>query len=237
MVHSRKAYVCVMQLHGDVSREELEKAIGEFSGDIYQRPPVRSHVRRALRIRHVYRLELLEIEGRYVLLYIESDPGTYMRKLCWDMGLRLGVGAHMRELRRVAAGPFDENHGLVMLQELSEATYLWRTEGKEDLLRKAVLPGEYAACGLPKVVLRDSAVESVTNGAQLAVPGIAMYSSDLVRGSMVAMFTLKGELVGIGQALMAADELSKADKGLAVRPVRIVMERGVYPRMWRRRGQ
>lgn len=233
VVHSRKAYVCVMLLHGDVRPELLREAVKEFEGDIYQRPPVRSHVRRALRVKHVYRIELDEVEGRYALLYVESDPGTYMRKLCWDLGLRLGVGAHMRELRRVRTGPFDEDHNLVTLQELSEAVYRWKTEGKDDALRRVVMPGEYAVCELPKVVVRDSAVESLANGAQLAVPGIAMYTDDIARGSTVALMTLKGELIGLGKALMASEEVGKADHGLAVKPFRIIIERGRYPRMWK----
>jgi len=79
-----------MQLHGDVSADELKAVASEFTGPIYQRPPVRSNVRRALRIRNVNSIEVLEVRDRLVLMKVESDPGTYMRKLCWDMGLVLG---------------------------------------------------------------------------------------------------------------------------------------------------
>jgi predicted rRNA pseudouridine synthase len=233
VVHSRKVYICVMQLHGDVSKDRLREVVKEFTGLIYQRPPVRSNVKRALRVRNIYSMELLEARGRLALLRVESDPGTYMRKLCWDMGLVLGIGAHMRELRRVKTGPFDEDHGLVTLQQLSEAVYRFKVEGKCDYLRNVVMPGEFAVCELPKVVLRDSAVESVVNGALLAVPGISLLTSDVKAGSQVAMMTLKGELVGLGEAAMGADEIMRSEKGIAVKPKRIVMPRGVYPRMWK----
>jgi predicted rRNA pseudouridine synthase len=222
-----------MQLHGDVSADELKAVASEFIGPIYQRPPVRSNVRRALRVRNVNSIEVLEVRDRLVLMKVESDPGTYMRKLCWDMGLVLGVGAHMRELRRVRSGPFTEEKGLVTLHQLSEAIYRLHEEGKDDLLRKVILPGEVSACELPKLVLRDTAVESVVNGAYLAVPGVAMFSEDLKRGSTVAMFTLKGELVGLGEALMDAAEVEKAERGIVARPTRIVMPHGVYPRAWK----
>lgn len=236
VVHSRKAYVCVMQLHGDVSEKKLREVAEEFTGTIYQRPPVRSNVKRALRTRRIFSLEVLEVRGRLALLRVESDPGTYMRKLCWDMGLVLGVGAHMRELRRIKTGPFDEDHNLVTLQELSEAVYRFREEGKDDYLRRAVLPGEVITCELPKVVLRDSAVESVVNGAPLAVPGISLLTPDVKAGGRVAMLTLKGELVGLGEAVMDAKEVMERDKGIAVKPTRIVMPRGIYPRMWKSKG-
>ncbi len=231
-MHSRKAYVCVMQLHGDVSPDNVRSVALEFVGTIYQRPPVRSNVRRALRLRRVYSIDVLEVSGRLVLMRIESDPGTYMRKLCWDMGLVLGTGAHMRELRRVRSGPFSEETNLVTLHRLSEATYRWKEEGKDDLLRQIILPAEVATCELPKIVLRDSAVESVVNGAYLAVPGVALYTNDIKKGSTVALFTLKGELVGLGLSEMDASEIGRSGHGVVARPTRIVMPRGVYPRTW-----
>ena len=237
VVHSRKAYVCVAQLHGDVSPDQVKSVASEFVGTIYQRPPVRSNVRRALRQRRVFSLEVLEVSGRLVLVRVESDPGTYMRKLCWDMGLVLGVGAHMRELRRVRSGPFREEVNLVNLHQLSEAVYRWREEGKDDLLRQAVIPCEVSACELPKVVLRDSAVESVVNGAFLAVPGVALYTDDVRKGSTVAFFTLKGELVGLGQASMDAEEIGRSEHGIAAKPTRVLMPRGVYPRSWGKAGR
>lgn len=221
-----------MQLHGDVSAEEVRSAASEFVGAIYQRPPVRSNVRRALRVRRVYSLDVLEVSDRLVLMRVESDPGTYMRKLCWDMGLVLGVGAHMRELRRVRSGPFREEVNLVTLHQLSEAVYRWREEGKDDMLRQAIMPCEVSACELPKIVLRDTAVESVVNGAFLAVPGVALYTDDVRKGSTVALFTLKGELIGLGQASMDAEEIERSDHGIVARPTRIIMPRGVYPRAW-----
>ncbi|MGC9072340.1 MAG: RNA-guided pseudouridylation complex pseudouridine synthase subunit Cbf5 [Acidilobus sp.] len=232
VVHSSKAYVCVMQLHGDVGLEEIKSVASEFTGTIYQRPPVRSNVRRALRLRSVFSIDVLETRDRLVLLRIESDPGTYMRKLCWDMGLVLGAGAHMRELRRIKSGPFTEDNNLVTLHQISEAVFRWREEGKDDMLRKAIMPGEVVMCEMPKIVLRDTAVESVVNGAYLAVPGIAMLTDDIKRGSPVAMFTLKGELVGLGEAIMDASEVIKSERGIAAKPKRIVMPHGVYPRAW-----
>ena len=142
----------------------------------------------------------------------------------------------MRELRRIRTGPFHEDRGLVTMQELAEALYRWRVEGKEDLLRRYILPGEYTVCGMPKVVLRDTAVESVVNGAILAVPGISMIQEGINRGDLVALHTLKGELIGLGRALMSTREVLESERGEAVKPERIIMEPGLYPRAWRRRS-
>ncbi len=236
VVHTPKEYVCVMQLHEPVEEKRLIEAIRVFTGTIYQRPPLRSSVKRSLRTKTIHEIELLEYTGKYALMRVLCDPGTYMRKLCHDIGLYLGVGAHMRELRRTKSGPFREAHGLVRLQDLSEALYRWKEEGKEDLLRKYILPMEYAASHLKKVVIRDSAVDAIAHGAHLAVPGIVMLHRDIKRGDTVAIFTLKGELVALGRAEMDAEQIAKAQKGIAVKIQRVVMKPGVYPKMWKRRS-
>ena len=236
VIHSSKEYVCVMQLHSPVPEERLREVLREFEGRIYQKPPVRSSVKRALRVKTVNRIELLEYTGKYALLHIDCEAGTYMRKLCWDVGLVLGVGAHMRELRRVRTGPFHEDRGLVRMLDVAFALLRLREEGKDDLLRRAVLPGEYSVCHLPKVVLRDSAVESVVHGAVLNIPGVSMVQDTVEKGRTVAMLTLKGELVGLGEALASAGEIIEKERGPAVKPKRIIMEPGLYPRMWRRKA-
>ncbi|GAB6148773.1 RNA-guided pseudouridylation complex pseudouridine synthase subunit Cbf5 [Stetteria hydrogenophila] len=236
VVHSSKEYVCVMQLHRPVEEERLREALRLFEGRIYQRPPLRSSVKRSLRVKRVDEIELLEYDGeRYALLRIACEAGTYMRKICWDVGLVLGVGAHMRELRRTRTGPFSEARGLVTLQEVSEALYRLRVDGKDDLLRRVVLPGEYSVCHLPKVVVRDTAVESLVHGASLAVPGVVMLHEDIKRGETVAVLTLKGELVALAEAVMTSEEVMQEERGEAFKLKRVVLEPGLYPRAWKQR--
>jgi len=222
-----------MQLHKPVPEDRLISVIKQFIGVIYQKPPVRSSVKRSLRRKRVNTINLLEYTGKYALLHVDCEAGTYMRKLCWDIGLILGVGAHMRELRRVRTGPFHEDRGLVRLQDLAEALYRWRSEGKDDLLRKYIMPGEYIVCGIPKVVLRDTAVESIVYGAVLAVPGIALIQEGIKRGDIVALHTLKGELIGLARALMSSSEVLESERGEAFKPERVIMEPGLYPRAWK----
>jgi len=237
VVHTGKEYMCVMQLHSPVAEEELRRVLGLFVGEIYQRPPLRSSVKRSLRTRRIYEIDLLEYNGRYALMRVYCEAGTYMRKLCHDAGLLLGVGAHMRELRRTKSGPFREERGLVRLQELSEALYRWKSEGSEDLLRSYILPVEYAVAHLPKIVVRDTAVDAIAHGANLAVPGIVRLHDGIEKGDLVALFTLKGELVAVGTAQMTSREMMEAKHGIAVKTRRVVMKPGVYPAAWKRKKE
>ena len=171
---SDKEYVAIMQLHKEVSRERLLEVIREFTGRIYQRPPVRSSVKRSLRIKRVYEIKVLEIDYPFILMRIRCEHGTYVRKLIHDIGEVLGVGAHMRELRRVRTGPFKDDNTLVTMHELSEAIYIARELKDDSKLRSLILPMEYGISHLPKVIIADGAVEALTHGADLAVPGIML---------------------------------------------------------------
>jgi H/ACA ribonucleoprotein complex subunit 4 len=237
VVHSTKEYVCVMQLHKPVDEDRLREVVKEFTGRIYQRPPVRSSVKRSLRVKRIDEIELIEYDGRYALLRVSCEAGTYMRKLCWDMGLVLGVGAHMRELRRTRTGPFHEDRDLVRLQDVAEALYRLREEGKDDLLRKVVLPGEFSVCHLPKVVVRDTAVESIVHGASLAVPGVVKLHEGIRPGDTVALLTMKGELIALATAEMSSERILEERRGIAFKPRRVILEPGLYPRAWKKRGQ
>jgi len=230
-----KEYVMVVQLHQPVSENKLREVFSKFVGEIYQRPPLRSSVKRTIRIRRIHYIDLIEYNGKYALVRVRCQAGTYMRKLAHDIGLILGVGAHMRELRRTRTGPFKEDETLVKMQDLSEAIYMWREEGDERYLRRIILPVEVAVSHLPKIVIRDTAVDAIAHGASLAVPGITRLTNNIVKGSLVAILTLKGELVALGEALYGADQIASMNKGIVVKIKRVYIEPGIYPVAWRKR--
>lgn len=236
VIHTIKEYVMVIQLHAPVDNDRLRKVLKYFTGVIYQRPPLRSSVKRVIRTRRIHYIDLLEHSDRYVLVRVGCEAGTYMRKLAHDIGLLLGVGAHMRELRRTRTGPYKEDETLVRMQEVSEALYLWRNKGDERYLRKIILPVETAIAHLPKIIIRDTAVDAIAHGAHLAVPGIARLTRDVAPNKTVAILTLKGELVALGTALKNAVEIANMKKGIVVKTKRVYMKPGIYPAVWKKRG-
>jgi len=228
---SGKEYVCVMRTHADVEESRVVEALGLLVGEIYQRPPVRSSVRRRLRTRVIYRIDYHEGDGRNWLFRVACQSGTYIRKLCYDVGEILGCGAHMQELRRSRSGPFTEAD-LVSMYDLSEALDLLKEEGDEAMLRQVIRPMEDALGLLPKIWVRDSAVDALCNGAALAMPGVLRLSTGIEKGSMVAVLTQRGEAVALMGAEASTEEIMGAEKGIAARPLRVIMRRGTYPRMW-----
>ena len=138
----------------------------------------------------------------------------------------------MRELRRTRAGPFTEQSGLTTLHDLSAAEEEFE-KGNELPLRHIIRPMELALLPFPQIILRDSAVDSICHGATLAIPGIAKVETSVEKSKPVALFTLKGEAVAIGRALLSVKDIADQDKGLAVRAERVLMERGTYPALWK----
>ncbi len=228
---SVKTYVGVMHLHGEVELGDLYSTVAQFEGVILQVPPVKSAVKRRARKRRVFYFKILEIAGRDVLFETMVEAGTYIRKLCHDIGVALGVGANMKELRRIRAGAFSEGTA-VTLHELKEAWEYYKATGDEILIRKAIRPVEEAVRNLPKVYVKDSAVNSLSYGANLGVNGVAMVEESVYAGSLVAVMTLKGELVALGVAHMDAEDMVKLTDGEAVDIERVIMPRDVYPKTW-----
>lgn len=227
-----KEYVCLMELHGDVDDDQLEKVIKEFVGPVYQMPPVRSAVKRALRVRTIYSIKVLERQGKYVLMRVDCEAGTYIRKLCHDIGEVLGCGAHMRELRRTRAGPFKEGSGNMKLHDLLDAITFWKESGDESLLREVIIPIEEALWEFPKIFMRDSAVDAICHGANLASPGVLRVEGEIKAGDNICFMTMKGELIGLGRAMLSGEEILKSDHGIVANTERIVMQPGTYPKGW-----
>ena len=228
-----KEYVCLMTMHKEMPEDQVYEIFDQFTGKIYQTPPVKSAVKRELRVRTIYYATIYEIKGKDVLFRVGCEAGTYIRTLCHDIGEALGCGAHMAELRRTRAGPFNErNDELVNLHDLTDAYHFWVEDGDESYLRNAIKPMEVAADHLPQIFIKDSAVEAICQGAKLAAGGISMLSKGIKRGDLVAIKSLKGELVASGIALASTEEIMNADSGLVVDTNKVFMDTGVYPKGW-----
>ena len=220
-----------MQLHEKVPEEFLREVCQSFVSEIYQMPPVRSAVKRRLRTRRIYYLEISQIVDKFVLMRVGCQGGTYIRKLCHDIGLILGVGANMKELRRTRSGPFKEET-LVRLDELHAAAYAFFELGKEEHLKRIIQPAERAFDHVAKVFVRDSAVDAICHGAGVTAPGIVKLSKGICSGMLVAIFTLKGEIIGVGQAVSNTRKILTMNSGICVKTDMVYMEIGTYPRLW-----
>ena len=232
MLAGDKEYVGVLELHQDVPDARVREMFRRFTGRVYQTPPVRSAVKREMRVRTIYEFDLLERGGRLVLFRTRCESGTYIRTLANDLGEALGVGAHLADLRRTRAGPFTEAHAHPLI-DLQDALSFWREDGDEAALRALVLPMERMLDHLPKIVVKDTAVDAICHGADLAVPGVASMNPSVKKDDLVAIFTAKGEGVALAHALLTSSQVDSAKKGVVADTKRVLMEPGTYPKGWK----
>jgi H/ACA ribonucleoprotein complex subunit 4 len=233
LLYGPKEYHALGRLHSLPSPEKLKNVLKEFTGEIFQKPPQRSAVLRQTRTRNIYELELLEQKERLMLLRILCEAGTYIRKLIYDVGEILGPGATMIELRRTRVHQFTENSKLVTLHQLANAYSIWTEKKDDSKLRDLIRPIEHALSEIKSVVIRDSAVDALCHGAQLAIPGVLEVSSDLKKDDLVAIYTQKGEVVALAKTLLPIEEIKENTKGYAFETKRIIMTANTYPKRWR----
>jgi H/ACA ribonucleoprotein complex subunit 4 len=227
-----KRYVGLVALHGSVPTRDLDRMLVEFTGPIYQTPPVRSAVKRERRVRTVHRLTRIESEGTHHLLDVVADSGTYVRTLAVDLGEALGVGGHLVELRRAATGPFDEASG-VTLSGLADAVATHR-EGDPGPLLAMLHPIEQVWKEFPSIVLKDSAASAVAHGAGLASGGILKVLRPFAADARVALLDRDGALVATGVALHASEEIHRVRHGWVVTGTRVFVDPERFPALWQR---
>ena len=233
LLYGPKEYHAIGRLHSLPSPEKLKKVLEEFTGEIYQKPPQRSAVLRQTRTRTIYELELLEQKERLMVLRVLCEAGTYIRKLIYDIGEILGPGATMIELRRTRVHQFNENSKLVTLHELENAYSLWTEKKDDSKIKELIRLIEHAFSEIKSVIIRDSAVDALCHGAQLAIPGILEASPDLKVDDLVAIYTQKGEIVALAKTLLSLEDIKEKTKGYAFETKRIIMSPNTYPKKWR----
>lgn len=223
-----KEYICLMHIHKPLTEQEIREGMEDFIGKITQLPPIRSAVKREKREREIYYIEILEINNQDILFKVGCQAGTYIRRLCDDFGKKLGTGAHMQQLIRTKAGPFkfEKAHSL---HEIKDA-YEFYKAGNEEQLKKILLPVEFGSSHLLKIWVFDNAVDTLCHGADLSIPGISKLNSEVISGNLIAIMSLKNELIALGEAKLTADQIMKQQKGIAVKIKKVFMEPGTYPK-------
>ncbi|GLT95870.1 hypothetical protein SLE2022_135280 [Rubroshorea leprosula] len=230
-----KEYVCVARLHSKVPDvAKVARALETLTGAVFQRPPLISAVKRQLRIRTIYESKLLEYDAdrHLVVFWISCEAGTYVRTMCVHLGLILGVGGHMQELRRVRSGISGERDNMVTMHDVMDAQWVYDNYRDESYLRRVIMPLEVLLTSYKRLVVKDSAVNAICYGAKLMIPGLLRFENDIEVGEEVVLMTTKGEAIALGIAEMTTAVMATCDHGVVAKIKRVVMDRDTYPRKW-----
>lgn len=210
-----KAYEGVMKLHGEISDAKVKAAFKKFTGVIEQLPPKISAVKRVVRKRKIYYFKFLKREENKVWFRVKCQHGTYIRKLAFDVGEYLKVGAHMWRLRRIESGAFTEKD-VVSLDDLKKNYKKFLKTKSERFVRKIIRPIEDSVLHIGGVWIDDRVLKPLKNGSPIFVPGITK-TTKFDKKEWIAIFDSKNRLCAIGKAAMSSAQIKKVKKGLAVK--------------------
>lgn len=230
-----KEYIGIVRLHSAIDNAGvLLKAVETLTGALFQRPPLIAAVKRQLRIRSIYESKLIEYdEDRHLgIFWVSCEAGTYVRTLCVHLGLLVGTGGHMQELRRVRSGILTENENMCTMHDILDAQYSYDSTKDETYLRRIVMPLEVLLVNFKRVVVKDSAVNAICYGAKLMIPGLLRFADGIDVGDEIVMITTKGEAIAVGIAQMTTSVMATVDHGVVCKIKRVIMDRDTYPRRW-----
>lgn len=194
----------------NIGVNEIKMAILSFTGRIQQTPPIysaikqngkrlyqyaRAHKKVEAKRREVEitELEVLDIDIPWVHLKIACSKGTYIRSLAFDIGEKLGCGAHLFSLRRTRIGPFRWEDSL----SLQKITDIQANGG----IKSVLLPVEKAIGHLPSVVVSDSFAEKVKDGIPLKSSSVLAVEGDIKADQTISLKDRKKQIIAIGKAL------------------------------------
>ena len=222
-----KEYACIMHIHKDVAERIIKKTLMDTIGIVTQMPPVKSAVKRQLREREIYDIKILEIKKKDVLFIASVQAGFYMRKLCSDIGEKLGCGAHMAKLIRTRAGPFVLEESFC-LEQINQFYQKYNETQDETFLRKILVPMEDGLKNTPKIIVGDKSIYSLCNGVPLYPPAIVKFTDDIKKGDIIAVLSIKGEFVAIGESYLDAEDLKKVRNKKVASINRVLMKTDTY---------
>lgn len=193
-----KTYEAVMHIHRDFDQNELKEAVKSFTGKIIQKPPVRSAVSRVPRERDIYSFEIHRIQGRDVSFRVRCQAGTYIRKLCSDIGEKMGSGAHMKSLIRTRIGPFS----------LKECVNLEALE-KNPEKHLISLETAFQRIGIKRIFLKEYSARKILNGSPV-FPDHVQKADRFQKGEQVGIFSGR-KLIALG-VTTGGKSIAKTDR-------------------------
>lgn len=228
---ARKVYVAEIELEEDNTEEDIITQLKSFEGINTQTPPEKSAVKKEPRERELYSAEFLEKQENKILVRLTCESGFYVRVLARQLGEKFDTEAEMTELRRTKQGNLDIEDTYT-LQNLVDAYHFYKQDQDPESLEEILQPIEQAVQHLKKVVIKDTAVNAVANGADLGVNGISKLQDGIKEEETIAIMTLKGELVSLSQAEMTSQEMYDAVQGTAATLEKVFMKPETYPKNW-----
>ena len=201
----------------DLHREQIDVLLPQFMGELKQIPPMYSALKRdgkplyeyaragitlerEARTITIHELKILDYQSPFLSIHVRCSKGTYIRTLGEDLGLALGCGAHLSELRRTAVGS---------LRVTNAITLAALTQESENLRAQHLQSVDALISNCPKIMLNEQLATRFMHGQRLSLSkeGVALP----VDQGRVRVYGASDQLLGTGQiqefAVLAPERL------------------------------
>ena len=122
---------------------------------------------------------------------------------------------------------------MVTMHDVKDAQWHYEQYGKEEYLRRVIMPLEILLTTYPRIVVKDTSINAVCYGAQLMLPGVLRYESNIECGQEIILISTKGEAVALAIAQMTTSTIATCDHGIVARTKRVIMDRDTYDKKWK----
>lgn len=213
-----------------IGRDEIERVIKLFTGNIQQRapkysaikvngkalyksarrgepcnPPVRSVV--------IHSIEIKTYQPPFLRLTVACGKGTYIRSLAHDIGTELGSGAYLSSLRRTSVGKLKLEAALSLDDVQRHAD--------EDSLSRALLKTE-DVIDLPALIVADNFAKRVRHGALPNRGDISRIQGTFRAGEHVLLKDNSGRALAVGICEIGSEELAGRQGGVFFHYERVI---------------
>ena len=161
----------------EILMHHIEKKLPEFTGTFNQTPPLYSakkikgkrlyeYARKQIAVKvnsssvSVKLLKILSFDSPILTLSIMCGKGFYVRSLANDLGIRLGCGDYLKNLKRTASGAFNTANSISLTDALKKIS--------SGALKEILVPPDQCLSHFPKIILNGTLSKHVKNGRPIS---------------------------------------------------------------------
>ncbi len=197
-------------------KRRIKEVFDEFTGDIYQTPPMYSAIKhkgiplykfarkglnlpRSSRAVTIFDIDILSIRIPYVLFRVVCSSGTYIRTLCSDIGSRLCCGAHLTRLERIRNGNFHISSSITIEDCIKN--------GKSSIEESHLLSPCEVLTGMSEVRVDEPFYIWIRNGNFIKASDIEGFNVPDLKAGQLIKIVVKGKLGAVAQVLIEKDKV------------------------------
>ena len=224
--------ISVIKIKNEV-KSKKEKLWKCFKENIYQSYSSLSNRHKIKFVNIKFYLENnFNLESGVILYFFKSDKKISLKFLNLSLGLIFRKNFFISETRQIKIGFLTEDDNIIVFQDFIDTR--WNLSFWRDFFnfKNLFIPIQFALRSLKRIIIKDSAINSLCYGSNLRVEGILAIEENFEKDQKVLLVTKKKEIIAIGKMNFSSKIILKNSKGIIVILKNVLMEKNRYPKKW-----